>query len=124
MNGYPVCDALLHTPVIRTQARRAGVPAKLLAAMVLLYEQELCLHNPHSTMPVFDAVQRLASNLHDPLLFDLLYAQIDAGGRDWRIVEQAVVILREHGELAAQRHDEISRRPRNPARPRPNTVWR
>ena len=55
--------------------------------------------------------------LRDGRLFDLLYAQLGAGGRDWRTVEQAVGVLRRHGELAAQRWEELRRRRLNQVQP-------
>ncbi len=105
-NGQKVCEVTLNTPFARQQATRARVPVRMLVAMAMLHEQELCLH----TRVSYAGEQRLAKELHNPLLLDLLYAQIEAGQHDWNTVHEAVVILRDHGELAFQRHDDIKRR--------------
>jgi von Willebrand factor type A domain len=113
----PSCPVLLNTPFIRRQARIARVPLRMLVAMVLLHGQEVCLRNRDSTILPFDAEWRLAGKLHDPRLFDLIYAQVDAGGRDRSAVEQRVVLLREHGELAPQRGEDLRRRRLNQVGP-------
>jgi hypothetical protein len=51
----------------------------------------------------FTAERRLARKLGRQRLFDLLYAQVTAGRRDWRTIHQAVILLRGQGELAPQR---------------------
>jgi hypothetical protein len=80
-------------------------------------QQQPCPRAAGSRTPAFATEQRLAGKLHEPRLLDLLYAQIDAGEGDWDTVEQAVVILRDHGELAFQRRGEIRRRNLNQTGP-------
>lgn len=79
------------------------MPASELTALAILHEQERCLRRNGSTVAPFTAERRLARKLGRQRLFDLLYAQVTAGRRDWRIVHQAVVLLRDQGELAPQR---------------------
>jgi hypothetical protein len=98
-------------------AQRADVPAASLAAMLIHYEQELCLQGPTSSRSPFAAGLRLARKLRDGRLFDLLYAQIDGREHDWRTVEQGVALLRRHGELGAQRWEELRRRRLNQVGP-------
>ena len=111
------CFAELNLPFIKQQARTAKLPLKELMAMVLLHEQEVCMRTPHSHLPLFDAERRLAAQLHEPLLLDVVYAQIDARPRDWPVVEEAFAILRRHGELAYQRVDDLRRHHRNQVGP-------
>jgi Ca-activated chloride channel homolog len=118
----PSCRVLLNTPFIRQRARTAQVPLRMLVAMVLLHGQEVCLRNRDSTILPFDAEWRLASKLHNPRLFDLIYAQVDAGERDWTAVERGVAIVREHGELGPQRGDDLRRRRLNQVGPLAITV--
>jgi Ca-activated chloride channel family protein len=120
IGGQTVCEMTLNTPFARRQAMRARVPVRMLVAMAMLHEQELCLH----TRVPYASEQRLAAKLHNPLLLDLLYAQIEAGQHDWNTVLEAVVILRDHGELAFQRHDDIKRRHLNQVGPLWITVCR
>jgi len=47
----------------------------------------------------------------------LVYAQVDAGERDWQVVVQAVAVLRDHGELAIQRSGDLRRRRLNQVGP-------
>jgi Ca-activated chloride channel family protein len=111
------CGPNLNTPILRRVARRAQVPAGSLAAMVLLYEQELCVHGRGGGSP-FDAGLRLAGKLGDGRLFDLLFAQVDAEtATDWRRVQQGVALLRRHGELGGQRWEELDRPRRNRVEP-------
>jgi hypothetical protein len=105
IGGRAICELTLNTRFVRVQAKRAHVPVRMLAAMAMLHEQELCLRG---NVP-YAAERRLAEQLGNPLLLDLLYAQIDASSRDWDTVEEAVAILRAHGELAYQRYREIER---------------
>jgi Ca-activated chloride channel homolog len=87
--GGVVCSPNLNTPILRRMARRAHVPATSLAAMLIHYEQELCLIGPNSDRSPFPAELRLARKLRDGRLFDLLFAQIDTGpATDWLTVEQ------------------------------------
>jgi Ca-activated chloride channel homolog len=113
IGGQPVCELTLNTRFVREHAQRARVPVRTLAAMAMFHEQELCLGSP---VP-YAAEQRLAAKLRNPLLLDLLYAQVDAGPADWNAVEEAVAILREHAELAFQRHDELQGRHLNKVGP-------
>lgn len=113
IGGQTACHVTLNTTFARKQATRAHVPVRMLVAMAMLHEQELCLH----TRVPYASERRLAAKLHDPRLLDLLYAQIEAGPRDWSTVQEAVVILRDHGELAFQRHDDIKRRHLNQVGP-------
>jgi hypothetical protein len=73
----------------------------------MLHEQERCLRRSGSTVAPFTAERRLARKLGRQRLFDLLYAQVTAGGRDWRTIHQAVVLLRDQGELAPQRRHHV-----------------
>ena len=99
-------------------ARRAHVPATSLAAMLIHYEQELCLIGTDSERSPFAAGLRLARQLGDGRLFDLLFAQIDAArATDWLAVERGVGVLRRHGELGGQRWDELRRRRLNQVGP-------
>jgi Ca-activated chloride channel homolog len=103
------CNPKVNTPVLRKTARRADLPASSLAAMVILYEQELCLHERGEGSP-FAAGLRLARKLGAGRLLDVLYAQIDAArADDWLAVEQGVALLRQHGELGAQRWEQLGR---------------
>jgi Ca-activated chloride channel homolog len=103
------CNPKVNTPILRKMARRAHLPASSLAAMVILYEQERCLHERGEGSP-FAAGLRLARKLGDGRLLDLLYAQIDAARTDdWLAVEQGVALLRRHGELGAQRWEQLGR---------------
>jgi Ca-activated chloride channel homolog len=103
------CNPKVNTPILRKMARRADLPASSLAAMVILYEQELCLHERGEGSP-FAAGLRLARKLGDGRLLDLLYAQVDvARADDWLAVEQGVALLRRHGELGAQRWEQLGR---------------
>jgi Ca-activated chloride channel homolog len=103
------CNPKVNTPLLRKMARRAHLPASSLAAMVILYEQERCLHERGEGSP-FAAGLRLARKLGDGRLLDLLYAQIDAArADDWLAVEQGVALLRRHGELGAQRWEQLGR---------------
>lgn len=101
------CVATLNTPVVRRQAGQARVPASELAALAILHEQEGCLRHNGGTLPPFTAERRLARKLGRQRLFDLLYTQVTAGGRDWRTIQQAVVLLRDQGELALQRRKHV-----------------
>jgi hypothetical protein len=107
------CDVTLHMPVLERQARRARLPVQELTAIAVLHEQEGCLRHNGSTLPPFTAERRLARNLGHPQLFDLIFAQVVAGTRDWRILQQAVAIARDHGELAPQRWKQLRRRQLN-----------
>jgi hypothetical protein len=89
--------------VIRRQAGRARVPASELTALAILHEQERCLRRNGSTVAAFTAERRLARKLGRQRLFDLLYAQVTAGRRDWRIIHQAVVLLRDQVSSASGR---------------------
>jgi Ca-activated chloride channel family protein len=112
-----VCFAELNLPFIKQQAKTAHLSLRALMAMVLLHEQEVCMRTPHGRLLLFDAERRLAARLHEPLLLDVVYAQIDARRRDWPVVEEAVAILRRHGELAYQRGDGLRRHHRNQVGP-------
>jgi hypothetical protein len=99
-------------------AQRAHVDATSLAAMLIHYDQELCLIGPVTDRSPFAAGLRLARKLGDGRLFDLLFAQINSGpATDWLVVEQGVVLLRRHGELGAQRWEELRRRRLNQVGP-------
>jgi hypothetical protein len=105
------CSVNLNTPVLRKMAQRAHVDATSLAAMLIHYDQELCVIGPVTDRSPFAAGLRLARKLGDGRLFDLLFAQIDTGpATDWLAVEQGVALLRRHGELGAQRWEELRRR--------------
>jgi Ca-activated chloride channel family protein len=118
------CFAELNLSFIKQQAKTAKLPLKNLMAMVLLHEQEVCMRTPHSHLLLFDAERRLAARLHEPLLLDVVHAQIDAPRRDWPVVEEAVAILRRHGELAYQRGDDLRRHHRNQVGPLQISVCR
>ncbi|HZD02394.1 MAG TPA: VWA domain-containing protein [Actinomycetes bacterium] len=123
VNGNLIeCVALLNTAFIRQQARGWRVDVTALTAMAVLHEQELCLHAGQSTASPVDAEQRLAGKLHDGRLFDRFYAQVEANARDRDTVEQALAIVRDHGELAFQRRDSIRRRHLNQVDPLRITV--
>jgi hypothetical protein len=113
-----ICSPNINTPILRRMARRAHVPATSLAAMLVHYDQELCMIGPVTDRSPFAAGLRLARKLGDGRLFDLLFAQIDTGpATDWLAVEQGVALLRRHGELGAQRWDELRRRRLNQVGP-------
>jgi hypothetical protein len=118
------CRVQLNLPFIKAQAKTARLPLKHLVAMVLLHEQEVCMRTPDSRLLLFDAERRLADELDEPLLLDVVFAQIDARRRDWPVVEEAVAILRRHGELAYQRGDDLRRHHRNQVGPLQITVCR
>jgi hypothetical protein len=107
------CGTILNMPFVRQHARAWHVPEAQLAAMLMLHEQELCLHGSASTTVPTDAERRLAHKLHNDPLFDRLYVQIDAEPRDRAAVERAAAIVRQHGEMAVQRRDTIRRQHRN-----------
>lgn len=116
--GTVSCGANLNSFVLRKMAGRAHVPASSLAAMLIHYEQELCLIGPVSERSPFAGGLRLARKLRDGRLFDLLFAQIDAArATDWLAVERGVVVLRRHGELGGQRWEELRRRRLNQVGP-------
>jgi Ca-activated chloride channel family protein len=125
LNGrFLECATLLNTGFIRQQARRWQLPVPDLVAMAVLHEQELCLQTDHSTTSPVDAEQRFARKLHNSRLFDRFYAQIHAGPRDRQTVEQALAVVRDHGELAFQRRDDLRRRKLNQVDPLRITVCR
>jgi hypothetical protein len=112
------CSLNLNTAVLRRMAQRAHVDATSLAAMLIHYDQELCLIGPVTDRSPFAAGLRLARKLGDGRLFDLLFAQISTGpATDWLAVEQGVALLRRHGELGAQRWEELRRRRLNQVGP-------
>jgi hypothetical protein len=98
--GDDTCSLNLNTSALWEVARQARVPAAALAAMLIHYEQERCLQGALGNRSPFAAGLRLAGKLRDGRLFDLLFAQISARGRDWWTVEQGIALLRRHGELA------------------------
>ena len=105
------CEVFLHMPFLKQQAGRARLPASELAAVAILYEQEKCLQRSGGSLAPFTAEQRLVRKLHRERLFDLLFVQAVASTSDWRAIQQAAALLRDHHELAPQRHAEL-RRPR------------
>lgn len=112
------CSVNLNTPVLRRMAQRAHVDVTSLAAMLIHHDQELCLIGPVTNRSPFAAGLRLARKLGDGRLFDLLFAQISTGpATDWLAVEQGVALLRRHGELGAQRWEELRRRRLNQVGP-------
>jgi Ca-activated chloride channel homolog len=116
--GVVGCVPRLYTGTIRKQAGRWRVPLDQLVAMVVLHEQELCLHRDDSTSLPADAERRFARELGNPQLFDRFYAQVSgAGPRDRETLEQALAIVRDHGELAYQRRDSLRRRRLNQVEP-------
>jgi Ca-activated chloride channel family protein len=118
------CATLLNTGAIRRQARAWRVDLTRLVAMVVLHEQEMCLHGDHSRSSPADAERRLARKLGDSRTFDHLYAQIYANTRDRDTVEAALAIVRAHGELGYQRRDSIRRRHLNEVNPLRITMCR
>jgi Ca-activated chloride channel homolog len=116
-SGIVGCVPRLYTGLIRKQAGRWRVPVDQLVAMVVLHEQELCLHRDDSTSLPADAERRFAEKLGHRPLFDRFYAQVSAGPRDRETLEQALAIVRDHGELAYQRRDNLRRRHLNQVEP-------
>jgi hypothetical protein len=118
------CHAILNMPFVRRQARAWGVPDAQLVAMLMLHEQELCLHGETSTTTPADAERRLARKLRNDRLFDRFYAQVEASSRDRAAVELALALARGQGELAFQRRDVIRRQRHNQVNPLRITVCR
>jgi hypothetical protein len=118
------CHAILNMPYVRRQARAWGVPDAQLVAMLMLHEQELCLHGEASTTTPADAERRLARKLRNDRLFDRFYAQVEGSSRDRAAVERALAIVRGQGELAFQRRDAIRRQHHNQVNPLRVTVCR
>jgi Ca-activated chloride channel family protein len=111
LNGNLIeCVTLLNTGFIRQQARAWRVDLTRLVAMAVLHEQDVCMHGDHSRSSPADAERGLARKLHDPRLFDRFYAQIDAKAGDRDMLEAALALVRDHGELGYQRRDSIRRR--------------
>lgn len=50
-------------------------------------------------------------------MFDLIYAQVDASEHDWAEVEQSVAMVRQYGELGAQRAGDLRHRRLNQVGP-------
>jgi Ca-activated chloride channel homolog len=123
-DDHTPCRVQLNLPFIKAQAKTAKLPLKHLMAMVLLHEQEVCMRTLGSRLLLFDAEGRFAAQLDEPLLLDVVFAQVDARRRDWPVVEEAVAILRRHGELAYQRGDDLRRHHRNQVGPLQITVCR
>jgi hypothetical protein len=98
------CKATLNLPLLKQQAKRACLPVTELTALAILHEQEQCLRQDDITLAPFTAEQRLVRKLRHARLFDLLYVQVDARTPTWQTVQQAAAILRDHHELAVQRH--------------------
>ena len=68
------------------------------------------MHGDHSRSSPADAERRLARKLHDPRLFDSFYAQTSANAAQREMLEAALALVRDHGELGYQRRDSIRRR--------------
>ena len=98
------CEATLNLPLLKRQAKRARLPVTELTALAILHEQERCLRQDDITLAPFTAEQRLVRKLGHARLFDLLFVQADAPTPAWQTVQQAAAILRDHHELAVQRH--------------------
>jgi Ca-activated chloride channel family protein len=111
------CEATLNLPLLKQQAKRARLPVTELTALAILHEQEQCLRQDDITLAPFTAEQRLARKLRHARLFDLLFVQVDARTPDWQTVQQAAAILREHHELAVQRHRQLRQRRLNQTGP-------
>ena len=101
------CEATLNLPLLKQQAKLVRLPVTELAAVLLLHEQEQCLRQDNITLAPFTAERRLVRKLRHARLFDLLYVQIDARPPTWQTVQQAAATLRDHHELAVQRHRQL-----------------
>jgi Ca-activated chloride channel family protein len=111
------CEATLNLPLLRQQAKRARLPVTELTALAILHEQEQCLRQDDIALAPFTAEQRLTRKLGRPQLFDLLFVQVEARASDSRTIQQAAAILRQHHELAVQRHRQLRQQRRNQTGP-------